>query len=190
MSESRINQLFLERDFHGAFNLIVECQQEQLLRVILRLIGDSDEALDILQDTFLKIWQNLESFQSNSKWSTWTYRIATNEALMHLRKKKRWNTTSDPAVANQLVASEFFDGDHALQSLYSALDTLPAKQRLVFQMRYFDELPYAEISEITGTTEGALKASYFHAVKKIEKEVHRFKLLETLCIKESYESES
>ncbi|GGH76009.1 RNA polymerase sigma factor [Phaeocystidibacter marisrubri] len=185
VTEANITQLYEAHNFKGAFNALVETQQEQLLRVILRIVGDHDEALDLLQDTFIKIWQNLEKFEGKSKWSTWTYRIASNEALMYLRKKKKWMTTSDPLVTEQLEASSFFDGDEAMVALYRALDTLPAKQRLVFQMRYFDELPYSEIAEITSTSEGALKASYHHAVKKIESEVIRFKQFEDLSIKEA-----
>lgn len=170
-------------DYRQAFNALVDEQQAYLLKVIVRLVGDMDEAMDVLQDTYVKIWNKMESFQGNSKWSTWTYRIATNEALMHLRKKKKWHTTSDPAVADALVGSSYFNGDEVIAALYQALDTLPAKQRLVFQMRYFDEIPYAEMEEITGTSQGALKASYHHAVKKIESEVVQFKLLAEKNIK-------
>lgn len=166
------------------FNLLVDIQQEALLRVIIRLVGDSDDALDVLQESYIKIWKNLKKFKGQSKWSTWTYRIATNEALMHLRKNKKMQTTSDPVVTEQLTASSFFDGDLALKALYAALDTLPAKQRLVFQMRYFDELPYSEIAQITETSEGALKASYHHAVKKIQSEVVHFKPETETSIKE------
>ena len=102
---------------------------------------------------------------------------------MHLRKVKNMYTTSDLKVTDQLEASSYFDGDEAILALYRALDTLPAKQSLVFQMKYFDDLPYGEISQITGTSEGALKASYHHAVKKIEKEVLEFKLLDESNIK-------
>lgn len=174
-TEQLIRDHFDAGRFESAFNAIVDTQQGALLTVILRIVGDEDEAMDLLQDTFIKIWQNLEKFEGKSKWSTWTYRIATNEALMHLRKKKKWLTTSDPQVTDKLTGSSFFNGDEALVTLYRALDTLPAKQRLVFQMRYFDEMPYSEIAEVTGTSTGALKASYHHAVKKIESEVIRFK---------------
>lgn len=174
-SEETIQDYYNQGQYELAFNAIVDSQQEQLLRVILRIVGNEDEALDLLQDTFIKIWKNMRKFEGKSKWSTWTYRIASNEALMHLRKRKKWITTSDPAVTDQLEGSSFFDGDEATRALYQALDTLPAKQRLVFQMRYFDELPYAEIAEVTSTSVGALKASYHHATKKIEEELIRFK---------------
>lgn len=182
-NEQLIWSAYNDGNFEKAFEAIVDSQQEPLLRLILRMVGDQDEAMDVLQEAFIKIWKNMKKFKGDSKWSTWTYRIASNEALMHLRKVKRMNTTSDPIVTDQLEASSYFDGDEALVALYRALDTLPAKQRLVFQMKYFDELPYAEISQITGTSEGALKASYHHAVKKIEKEVVQFKLLEDSNIK-------
>ncbi|KAB2814858.1 RNA polymerase sigma factor [Phaeocystidibacter luteus] len=174
-NEDRIWLAYNAGDYRKAFEALVDIQQGQLLRIILRIVGDEDEAMDVLQDTFIKIWKNLASFKGGSKWSTWTYRIASNEALMHLRKKKKFLTTSDPIVTEQLTAGSFFDGDDALAALYSALDKLPAKQRLVFQMKYFDDLPYAEIAQITNTSVGALKASYHHAVKKIEAEVSNFK---------------
>lgn len=182
-SEELIWSAYRSGHYEKAFDVIVETQQEQLLRVILRLVGNEDEAMDVLQETFIKIWKNLKKFKGNSKWSTWTYRIASNEALMHLRKVKNMYTTSDLKVTDQLEASSYFDGDEAILALYRALDTLPAKQSLVFQMKYFDDLPYGEISQITGTSEGALKASYHHAVKKIEKEVLEFKLLDESNIK-------
>ncbi len=185
INEERIWAAFREGKFEVAFNAIVDQLQEPLLRVIIRIVGDQDESLDILQDTFIKIWKNLKSFKGQSKWSTWTYRIATNEALMHLRKMKKWNTTSEPEVTARLEASSFFDGDEVIKALYKAMDTLPAKQRLVFQMRYFDELPYTEIESITGTSSGALKASYHHAVKKMETAVKKFKLSGQLNIKKS-----
>lgn len=174
-NEESIWTAFREKKYEKAFEALVDLQQEQLLRLILRMVGNQDDAMDVLQETFIKIWKNLKNFKGDSKWSTWTYRIASNEALMHLRKVKKMSTTSDPAIANQLESSSYFDGDAAIRALYHALDTLPAKQRLVFQMKYFDDLPYAEIASITGTSEGALKASYHHAVKKIEKEVSAFK---------------
>ncbi len=185
INEESIWKAFQAKDHRQAFNHLVDQLQGPLLRVIIRFIGDEDESLDVLQETFIKIWKNLPKFKGQSKWSTWAYRIATNEALMHLRKYKKWNTTSDPEVTSKLETSSFFDGDEAVKALYLSLDTLPAKQRLVFQMRYFDELPYSEISEITGTSEGALKASYHHAVKKIEYEVVQFKLSEETNIKRS-----
>lgn len=174
-NEQHIWDAFNEGNFERAFNAIVDEQQEQLLRLIMRMVGDPDESMDVLQEAFIKIWKNIKKFKGESKWSTWTYRIASNEALMHLRKRNRWKMTSDEAVTEKLEANSYFDGDDALKALYSALDTLPAKQKLVFQMRYFDEIPYTEIAEITGTSVGALKASYHHAVKKIETEVVHFK---------------
>lgn len=182
-AEDQITQLSNSGDLRSAFNLLVEYQQERLLRVVMRIVGDYDESLDVLQDAFIKIWQNMQTFEGKSKWSTWTYRIASNEALMHLRKRSKWLSTSEPAVTDKLEANSFFDGDSALSALYRALDTLPAKQRLVFQMKYFDDLPYAEIAQITGTSEGALKASYHHAVKKIQSEVLHFKPLSANDIK-------
>jgi RNA polymerase sigma-70 factor (ECF subfamily) len=130
---------------------------------------DTDDAL---QNTFIKVWGNLDNFRSESGLYTWLYRIATNEALTLLKKKKRKYllplTDVENQLANTLEADEEFNGTDIQKKLQKALLTLPEKQRLVFHMKYFDDMKYEEISEILSTSVGALKASYHHAVKKIE----------------------
>ena len=136
------------------------------------MVIDHDDADDITQDVFIKVWNNIESFREDSKLYTWIYRIATNESLNFLAKKKRRFFLPIHDVANELIGkldqSQDFTGDEIAMKLQKALLQLPDKQRLVFNMKYFDEMKFSEIAEITGTSEGALKASYHHAVKKIE----------------------
>ena len=121
----------------------------------------------------VKAWTNLENFRGDAKLTTWLYRIAINESITFLNKKRNQNNISidedDSFLINQLESDDYFDGDEAALQLQKAILTLPEKQRLVFQMKYFDEMKYDEMSEILGTSVGALKASYHHAVKKIEK---------------------
>lgn len=134
-----------------------------------------DDANDILQNTFLKAWNNIQSFEGKSKLSTWLFRIAINESLDFLRKQKANEMVSSDAdcnVANKLLADDFFDGDETQAQLQQAVALLPEVQRTVFTMRYFDDMPYSEISLILGTSEGALKASYHLAVKKITDYFH------------------
>ena len=143
------------------------------------MVQNHDDASDLLQNTFLKAWQNLEYFRGDARLSTWLYKIAVNESLSFLaRERKRYAMSLDDqesALANMIEADSYFDGDAAAELLRKAVVTLPEKQRLVFNMKYYDEMKYEEISEILGTSVGALKASYHLAVKKIEKyiEDHR-----------------
>lgn len=133
-----------------------------------------EDADDVLQNTWIKVWRNLQSFEGKSRLSTWLYRIAMNEALDHLRKQKtEANLQGDQATttALQLQADPLFDGDKAEALLREAIATLPAVQRMVFNMRYYDEVKYGEMSRILGTSEGSLKASYHIAVKKISEYV-------------------
>jgi RNA polymerase sigma-70 factor (ECF subfamily) len=131
----------------------------------------------VLQNTFLKAWNGLESFHGDSKLITWLSRIAVNESLDFMRKQKNMPTMStddaDLGIANQLMADDFFDGDETEAQLQEVIATLPEVQRTVFTLRYYDEMKYSEISRITGTSEGALKASYHIAVKKISDFFHR-----------------
>jgi RNA polymerase sigma-70 factor (ECF subfamily) len=153
-----------------AFSLIVEQYSEKLYWTIRRLVLSHDDANDILQNTFIKAWTNLGDFQNKSKISTWLYRIATNEALDFLRRQKTHSADSadgNMLIAARLQADEYFDGDQAQALLQEAIAQLPEVQRTVFTLKYFDEMKYSEISKILGTSEGALKASYHIAVKKI-----------------------
>ena len=155
-----------------AFGLIVQQYTETLYWKIRRIVLDHDDANDVLQNTFLKAWNSIGDFQSKSKVSTWLYRIAINESLDHLRKQQhKISTDMDLSVANRLMADDYFDGDEAQALLQEAIAELPDVQRTVFTLRYYDEMKYSELSKLTGTSEGALKASYHIAVKKISEYV-------------------
>jgi RNA polymerase sigma-70 factor (ECF subfamily) len=136
-------------------------------------VQDHDDAADLLQNTFLKAWQSLELFRGDAKLSTWLYKIAVNESLSFLARERKRNNLSlddqESALANTIEADAYFDGDKLQAMLRKAVVTLPEKQRVVFNMKYFDEMKYEDMSAILGTSVGALKASYHLAVKKIEK---------------------
>ena len=155
-----------------AFNELVNCYQERLYWHIRRIVIDHDDADDVLQNTFIKAFKNLDKFREDSQLFTWLYRIATNESLTFLKKKKKNVFVSMDDVSRQLSSTlesaPELSGDAIQLKLQRAILTLPAKQRLVFNMKYFDEMKYEEIAQVTGTSVGALKASYHHAVKKIE----------------------
>lgn len=161
-----------EKTRNEAFNLLLNKYQQKIYWHIRRLVLNHDDTDDLVQDVFVKVWKNLEKFRSDSQLYTWIYRIATNESITFLNKQKQQNHTPMDEVsaelADNLVASSYFNGDKIQLKLQKALLTLPEKQRLIFNMKYFDELKYEEISEITGTSVGALKASFHIAVKKIE----------------------
>lgn len=154
-----------------AFAEVVRQYSETLYWKIRRIVLTHDDADDVLQETFVKAWLNIDSFQGKSKLSTWLYRIAVNESLDFLRRRRNESQVDiDDAqsVAGQLMADEYFDGDKAQVLLQQAIAQLPDVQRAVFTMRYYDEMKYSDISKVLGTTEGALKASYHIAVKKIK----------------------
>lgn len=155
------------------FNKLVTRYQEDVYWLIRRMVVNHDDADDLTQETFLKIWKNLSQFRGDSSLFTWIYRIATNEALIFLRKKKLNRLFSLDLARNNLSLSvqntAFYHGDEIQTRFQNAVMSLPDKQRLVFNMKYYDEITFEEMSEITGTSAGALKASYHHAVKKIQK---------------------
>jgi RNA polymerase sigma-70 factor (ECF subfamily) len=156
-----------------AFQTLVETYQERLYWHIRKLVLNHDDANDVIQNTFIKAWKGLKNFRADAKLYTWLYRIATNESLTFINNRKKKFTESfdgeeEYSPANKLKADEYFDGNEAEIKLYKALETLPDKQREVFHLRYFEDLKYDDIAEITGTTVGGLKASYHHAIKKIE----------------------
>ncbi|MDP3467470.1 MAG: sigma-70 family RNA polymerase sigma factor [Daejeonella sp.] len=168
-----IEKFSREKTRHEAFNLLLNKYQQKIYWHIRRLVIDHDDTDDLVQDVFIKVWKNLANFRSDSQLFTWIYRIATNESITFLNRKKIRNSVSlDDSngldLAETLADSPYFDGDKAQIKLQKALLTLPEKQRLVFNMKYFDDLKYDEISEILGTSVGALKASFHIAVKKIE----------------------
>jgi RNA polymerase sigma factor (sigma-70 family) len=170
--EEILEKFNIERTRNEAFNLLISKYQEKIYWHVRLLVIDHDDADDLVQDVFIKVWKNLAKFRSDSKLYTWIYRIATNECITFLNKKKQRNQTSLDEVSSELseslVASSYFNGDKIQMKLQQALLTLPEKQRLIFNMKYYDELKYDEISEILGTSVGALKASFHIAVKKIE----------------------
>lgn len=161
-----------ENTRNEAFNLLISKYQEKIYWHVRRLVIDHDDADDLVQEVFIKVWKNLAKFRSDSKLYTWIYRIATNESITFLNKKKQRNQTPldevSAELSESLVASDYFNGDNIQRKLQQALLTLPEKQRLIFNMKYYDDLKYDEISEILGTSVGALKASFHIAVKKIE----------------------
>ena len=160
----------------AAFSMVVRTYSESLYWKIRHIVWTHEDADDVLQNTFLKAWSNLATFEGKSRLSTWLYRIAVNEALDLLRKQKnglRVSTDEKPAVAAQLMADEYFDGDETAAQLQEAIASLPDVQRTVFTLRYYDEMKYSEMSHVLDTSEGALKASYHYAVKKIEEYFHR-----------------
>lgn len=154
------------------FNMLVRSYQQQVYWHVRRIVIDHDDANDVVQNTFIKVWKGLADFREDSRLFTWMYRIATNESLSFLKKKKnnffmRWDDV-ECKLANSIEEDHYFKGDEIQKKLQKAILGLPRKQRIVFNMKYYDELTYEEMSEILGTSVGALKASYHFAVKKIE----------------------
>lgn len=160
-----------------AFADAIAAYTEPLYWQIRRMVNNHDDANDLLQNTFMKAWQSIDNFRGDAKLSTWLHKIAINESLTHLEKEKKRASLSlddpDSATINAIEADEWVDGDALALRLRKAIATLPEKQRLVFNMRYYDDMKYEEMSQILGTSVGALKASYHLAVKKIEKYFER-----------------
>jgi len=160
-----------------AFNLLVKKYQQSIYYHIRRIVIDHDDTDDLVQNTFIKIFQNLDGFREDAQLYTWIYRIATNEALAFLKTKRNKFFLPfidvEKQLSNSLKDNQFFNADEIQLKLQKAILTLPEKQRLVFNMRYYEEIKYEEMSEILGTSVGALKASYHIAVKKIEEIVTR-----------------
>ena len=172
--DSELLSLFKnEENRNYAFSQIIQTYQERLYWHIRRIVIIHEDADDVLQNTFIKAWSGLDQFREASQLYTWLYRIATNEALSFLKKKRKkiFISTSDVEnnLLNSLMSDEYFDGDEIQLRLQKAIISLPEKQRVVFNMKYYDEMKYEEMSDILQTSVGALKASYHHAVKKIEK---------------------
>ncbi len=156
----------------SAYTAIIKKYQEKLYWHVRRMVVDHDDANDVLQNMFIKVWKNLDNFREDSQLYTWLYRIATNESLTFLEQQKKRTSASlsdeEGYLANKLVADKDFDGNKLEWKLQLAIQQLPEKQKAVFNLRYFEEMPYEEMSRVLETSEGALKASYHHAVKKIE----------------------
>ena len=155
-----------------AYTSIVKKYQEKLYWHIRRLVVDHDDANDVMQNVFIKVWKGLENFREDAQLYTWLYRIASNESITFLeQQKKRASVSFDDVsggLSDKLTADKDFDANKLEWKLQLAIQQLPEKQRIVFNLRYYDEMPYEEMSRILETSEGALKASYHHAVKKIE----------------------
>jgi RNA polymerase sigma factor (sigma-70 family) len=155
-----------------AFRTLVATYQERLYWHIRRMVVDHDDADDVLQNTFVKIWRNIGAFRGESSLYTWMFRIATNEAISFINQQKKqanaFSSESTDYLRDNLMSDDYFDGSEIEIKLQEAIALLPTKQRLVFNMKYFEEKKYNEMSELLNTSVGALKASYHHAVRKIE----------------------
>ena len=167
-----INQLLSPKTQNQAFQQLILDYQRPLYNHIRNIVLNHDDTDDVLQNTFIKVFQNLKNFKGESKLFSWIYRIATNEALTFLKQKSKISGISSETLQNKtldnLEGDVFFDGNDIQIKLQKAIALLPEKQQLIFKMKYFEELKYEEISEILGTSVGGLKASYHIAVKKIE----------------------
>lgn len=167
-----IQELLDPKTQNKAFEVLVKTYQKPLYYHIRNIVLNHDDADDVLQNTFVKIFRFLKDFKADSKLFSWMYRIATNEALSFIKLKAKANQCSTQAIQEKAIlnikADPYFDGDEMQITLQKAILLLPEKQQLIFKMKYFEELKYEEISDILGTSVGALKASYHHAVKKIE----------------------
>ena len=167
-----IQELLNPKTQNEAFQKLLFTYQKPLYNHIRNIVLNHDDTDDVLQNTFIKVFQYLKNFKGESKLFSWMYRIATNEAITFINQKAKLNGITSEALQNKTIdnlkADVFFDGNEIQIKLQKAIATLPEKQQLVFKMKYFEELKYEEISEILGTSVGALKASYHHAVKKIE----------------------
>lgn len=171
-----IQKLLNPKTQNEAFQMLLSQYQRPLYHHIRNIVLNHDDADDVLQNTFIKVFQHLKGFKGDSKLFSWMYRIATNEAITFINQKAKRNGTTSEALQSKIVenlkADSFFDGTEIQIKLQKAIVTLPEKQQLVFKMKYFEEMKYEDMSEILGTSVGALKASYHHAVKKIENYVN------------------
>ncbi len=178
-----IIRLKTKSEKEAAFSDLINQYQQRLYWRIRHLVVIHADADDVLQNVLIKIWNGIEKFREDSTLSTWLYRIAINESLTFIeqRKKKSFANT-DSETSNYLLSllhsDIYFDGDKAQELLFEAIETLPKKQRVVFNMRYFDEVKYTEMQEILNTSEGALKASYHHAVNKISEYIRNSNIIE------------
>lgn len=173
MEEQEFIALLLDpKTQNTAFQKLLSDYQRPLYSHIRNIVLNHDDADDVLQNTFVKVFQHLKNFKGESKLFSWMYRIATNEAITFINNKAKRNGTTSEAMQTRIVenlrADTYFDGNEIQIKLQKAIHLLPQKQQLVFKMRYYEEIKYEDMSEILGTSVGALKASYHHAVKKIE----------------------
>ncbi len=182
MSDAHIVQLLQDRKQAAeGLRLLMAKYQERLYWLVRQIVGGHDDANDVLQEVFVKVYKCADQFEGRSSLYTWLYRIATNEALGFLRKQKRQRNLllddEDIGGVCKLEADSWFDEETAYRVLCEAIERLPQKQKLVFQMRYFDEMSYQQMSEVLGTSVGALKASFHHAAKKVEAHLRASEIL-------------
>lgn len=172
MDDKTLLQYLQQEDTKSkGFTELMNTYQKRLYWHIRKIVTFHEDADDVLQNTFIKVWNNIQSFKGESSLYTWLYRIATNESITFIQSKKRKSARDIDSVAyflQSLESDTYFDGDAELKKLLVAVETLPEKQKLVFKLKYFNEMQYNEIAETLGTSEGALKASYHHAVQKIQ----------------------
>ena len=175
MNDKEIIALQRSGEYLKAFNAIVESYTERLYWHVRRFLCSHDDANDLVQDVFIKIWNALPSFKGESQIYTWIYRIATNESLNAIRRHRLRSFIEFDSPTERMIRKidedPYFNGDALQRELQKAIQRLPEKQKLVFNLRYFDEMKYEDIAEITGTSVGALKASYHHAYNKIKAEL-------------------
>ncbi|MDR3706580.1 MAG: sigma-70 family RNA polymerase sigma factor [Paludibacteraceae bacterium] len=178
--QTLIHMLQNDKQKAKAFGLLVKQYQQQLYWAIRKMVLCHDDANDVLQNTCIKAWAGIANFRGDAKLFTWLYRIAINETLSFLKKQRMDNVLSVDDEENFLLqkmeADPYFDGEELQQKLQKAILTLPEKQRLVFNMKYFEDMKYEEMEEVLGTSVGALKASYHFAVKKIETFINEVEL--------------
>ncbi len=155
----------------AAFDTLMKVYGEKIYWVIRKMVGSHEDANDLLQSSFLKVWTNLNNFRGDAKLSTWLHKIAVNESINFLNKERLRNNimgdNDSEYIMSTLESDPYFDGDELQLAFQKAIAALPEKQRIVFNMRYYDDMKYEDISEILGTSVGALKASYHHALKKV-----------------------
>lgn len=168
MNDKDILKLYREGGREEAFRLLVQTYKERLYWHIRRMVLDHDDADDCLQNTFVKAWQSLDRFRGDAQLYTWLYRIATNESITFLTKQQTRGEYAGLEAARRLSSDAWFDGDQLQLALHRAIAKLPPKQKAVFNLRYFDEMPYEQIARVLETSEGALKASYHHAYEKVK----------------------
>lgn len=166
-----VRQLQDKATARQAFDVLLKMYSQPVYWQIRKMVMNHDDANDLVQNVFIKAWNNLHNFRGDAKLSTWLFKIAVNESINFINKEKQRLQLSEDAddsfLLNNIEADSYFDGDELQRELQKAVAKLPDKQRLVFNMRYYDEMKYEEMSEVLGTSVGALKASYHHAVKKV-----------------------
>ncbi|MFK7810047.1 MAG: RNA polymerase sigma factor [Saprospiraceae bacterium] len=166
-----LNLLQNDKDAEKGFRMLMQKYQERLYWHVRRMVTEHDDANDVIQNTFIKVYKSIQRFEGKSKLYTWLYRIATNEAITFLNKRKRKQTEAlddETNRINRLESDPYFDGERATMLLHQALEQLPEKQKIVFNLRYFDEMSYKEMEKVLETSVGALKASFHHALKKVQ----------------------